>query len=75
VVDIATATIRKFIREGLPFYKRGKSCFISRRELEIFLRDPKANASSKRVAKKFAAKASQAAALAVQARAEKRKAA
>src|SRR5262245_233067 len=70
-VDLATATIRKFIKQGLPVYRRGKSCFVSRRELELFLRDPKANAQSDRAAERFSVKARRASLLAVAARRQK----
>lgn len=50
VVDLSDNTIRKFIREGLPCYRRGKAIFISKRELDQFIRfqpaTPKAVAQS-----------------------------
>jgi len=38
VVDISDNTIRGYIRDGLPSYRRGKAVFVSKRELEQFLR-------------------------------------
>ena len=38
IVDLCDNTIRKFIRDGLPCYRRGKAIFISKRELEQFIR-------------------------------------
>ena len=38
VVDLAPNTIRAYFMEGLPFYKRGKAIFVSRTEVEAFLR-------------------------------------
>lgn len=37
-VDLSSNTLRKFNREGLRFYKVGKSIFISRQELSEFIR-------------------------------------
>jgi len=37
-VDICVTTIRKYFKQGLPFYKRGKVVFVSRRELDSFIR-------------------------------------
>jgi hypothetical protein len=37
-VDICSNTLRSYNRDGLPFYRRGKAVFISKIELEQFLR-------------------------------------
>jgi len=36
-VDLAPNTVRSYIEEGLPFYKRGKATFISKKELAAFI--------------------------------------
>jgi hypothetical protein len=36
-VDLAPNTIRKFNRQGLNIYRKGKIAFVSRQELEAFL--------------------------------------
>jgi hypothetical protein len=38
VVDICPNTLRQFGLDGLPIYRRGKSCFISKSELAAFIR-------------------------------------
>lgn len=38
IVDLAPNTLRKFNRQGLNFYRKGKIVFISRRELECFIK-------------------------------------
>ena len=38
VVDICANTIRAYHTEGLPLYKRGKAVFVSRAELDAFIR-------------------------------------
>lgn len=37
-VDLAPNTLRKFNRQGLNFYRKGKTVFVSRRELEVFIK-------------------------------------
>jgi hypothetical protein len=37
-VDICSNTLRSYHRAGLPFYRRGKAVFVSKRELEYFIR-------------------------------------
>lgn len=44
-VDICSNTLRKFHEEGLQFYRRGRAVFVSKSELEMFIR---ARASSTR---------------------------
>jgi hypothetical protein len=41
-VDLCPNTLRKFNRQGLPFYKRGRAVFVSKSELEQFIRNPSA---------------------------------
>jgi hypothetical protein len=50
VVDVCPNTLRAYNSQGLPFYKVGKSVFVSYSELEAFIRqnnelksDPKRN--------------------------------
>jgi hypothetical protein len=38
VADLSPNTIRAYHAEGLPLYKRGKSVFVSRSELDAFIR-------------------------------------
>lgn len=38
VVDISPNTLRAYHDEGLPFYKKGKAVFVSKAELEGFIR-------------------------------------
>jgi hypothetical protein len=38
IVDLCPNSLRKFHQQGLPFYKRGKSVFISKTELTAFIR-------------------------------------
>jgi hypothetical protein len=38
VVDISPNTLRSYNRDGLPFYKQGKAVFVSRTELDRFIR-------------------------------------
>jgi hypothetical protein len=38
IVDICANTLRSYNQEGLPFYKKGKAVFISKSELEQFIR-------------------------------------
>ena len=37
-VDLAPNTLRAYNRRGLPFYRQGKAVFISKAELEIFIK-------------------------------------
>jgi hypothetical protein len=38
VVDVCPNTLRSFNREGLPFYRMGKAVFVSKAELDAFIR-------------------------------------
>jgi hypothetical protein len=38
IVDLCPNSLRKFHKQGLAFYKRGKSVFISKTELAAFIR-------------------------------------
>ena len=38
IVDVSANTLRSYNREGLPFYRQGKAIFISKSELEAFIR-------------------------------------
>lgn len=38
VVDVCANTLRTYHKQGLPFYRNGKAVFISKRELEVFIR-------------------------------------
>ena len=38
VVDLAPNTLRAYNREGLPFYRKGKTVFVSKAELNAFIR-------------------------------------
>jgi len=40
VVDICANTLRSYHDDGLPFYRRGKAVFVSRVELDQFIRNP-----------------------------------
>jgi len=37
-VDICSNTLRKYEKQGLPLYKRGKAVYYSVKELEAFIR-------------------------------------
>jgi hypothetical protein len=37
-VDLAPNTLRKFNAQGLAFYRRGRAVFVSKAELETFIR-------------------------------------
>lgn len=37
-VDICSNTLRAYHKEGLPIYRRGKAAFVSRSDLEAFIR-------------------------------------
>ncbi|GEM_PF-1664715 len=39
-VDVCSNTLREYNRQGLPFYKRGRAVFVSKTELEAFIRNP-----------------------------------
>lgn len=39
-VDVSVTALRDYHRRGLPFYRQGKAVFISKTELERFIRDP-----------------------------------
>ncbi len=41
LVDICSITIREYNRQGLPFYRRGRAVFLSRTELDAFIRNPR----------------------------------
>ena len=38
VVDLAPNTLRSYNKEGLNFYKKGKAVFVSKMELDQFIR-------------------------------------
>ena len=42
VVDICANTLRAYHDDGLPFYKRGKAVFVSKTEVDAFIRNPAA---------------------------------
>jgi len=42
VVDVCPNTLRAYNSQGLPFYKVGKSVFVSYAELEAFIRQKNA---------------------------------
>ena len=37
-VDLAPNTLRAYFKDGLNFYKRGKAIFVSRMEVEAYIR-------------------------------------
>ena len=37
-VDLSANTLRAYHKQGLPFYRRGKTVFVSKTELEAFIR-------------------------------------
>ena len=37
-VDLSANTLRAYHKQGLPFYRRGKTVFVSKAELEAFIR-------------------------------------
>jgi hypothetical protein len=39
VVDLSPNTLRAYNRQGLPFHRKGKVVFVSRRELNEFIRN------------------------------------
>jgi hypothetical protein len=39
-VDVAPNTLRDYASKGLPFYRRGRCVFISKMELQQFIRNP-----------------------------------
>jgi hypothetical protein len=39
VVDLSPNTLRAYSKQGLPFHRRGKVVFVSRRELDDFIRN------------------------------------
>jgi hypothetical protein len=39
-VDLCSNTLRAYHAEGLPFYRNGKVVFVSKTELEAFIRNP-----------------------------------
>jgi hypothetical protein len=41
-VDICSNTLRAYHAQGLPFYRNGKAVFVSKSELELFIRNPAA---------------------------------
>lgn len=42
VVDLAPNTLRAYHDNGLPFYKNGKTVFVSKTEVATYIRNPKA---------------------------------
>jgi hypothetical protein len=38
VVDLAPNTLRAWFRDGLTFYKRGKATFVSKTEVQAFIK-------------------------------------
>jgi hypothetical protein len=38
-VDLCSNTLRGYFKKGLPFYKKGKAIFVSKSELEQFIRN------------------------------------
>lgn len=40
IVDLVPNTLRGYNERGLPFYRQGKVVFVSKTELEKFIRDP-----------------------------------
>lgn len=38
-VDLSSNTLRKFNKEGLPFYRSGKTVFVSKTDLDQFIRN------------------------------------
>ncbi len=38
-VDVCPNTLRAYFKEGLPSYRKGKAVFVSRAELEAFIRN------------------------------------
>lgn len=39
-VDLCSNSIRGYAKEGLPLYRRGRAVFVSKTELERFIRNP-----------------------------------
>ena len=39
VVDVSPNTLRAYFKAGLNFYKRGKAIFVSRAEVDAFIRN------------------------------------
>jgi len=39
-VDLCANTIRGYATQGLPLYRRGRAVFVSKTELERFIRNP-----------------------------------
>jgi hypothetical protein len=42
IVDLVPNTLRDYHDRGLPFYRQGKVVFVSKSELETFIRNPAA---------------------------------
>jgi hypothetical protein len=40
IVDVCSNTLRGYHAQGLPFYKRGRAIFVSKAEVEQFIRNP-----------------------------------
>ena len=38
IVDVCSNTLRSYFKLGLPFYNRGKAVFVSKTELDAFIR-------------------------------------
>ena len=45
-VDLCANTIRDYSRHGLPLYRRGRAVFVSKTELEQFIRNPESFAKA-----------------------------
>lgn len=41
IVDVCPNTLRSYTARGLPVYRQGKACFISKSELDAFIRNQK----------------------------------
>jgi hypothetical protein len=46
IVDLAPNTLRHYNAAGLNFYRQGKAVFVSRAELEVFIRTPRTGKGS-----------------------------
>lgn len=46
-VDLCANTIRQYAKMGLPLYRRGRAVFVSKMELQEFIRNPEAFAKQK----------------------------
>jgi len=41
-VDLCSNSLREYNRNGLPFYRRGRAVFVSKMELDQYIRNPDA---------------------------------